>query len=258
MIVLGFDTATRSTAVALRLGDGSTLQARDDPATGEHPGHATRLLAMADELLGERRASAGARSTGSPLGWGRAPSRACASGSRPRAGWRSRWGWSWSGCRACGRSPSRRCESGCRMAQQPSCLAVLMHAAERRLRLRTEMDRSGHRPRSSCRPAHWPPRIWGASWSRRETVMGDERGRRWQAIGDGAVRFRGRATGRRRAVPPDSSPLHLRERARRSARPRRSARRRSRHVRRSCRTTGAGRMRRSPWSASKRWRSRST
>ena len=30
MIVLGFDTATPSTAVGLRLADGRTLQARDD------------------------------------------------------------------------------------------------------------------------------------------------------------------------------------------------------------------------------------
>jgi tRNA threonylcarbamoyladenosine biosynthesis protein TsaB len=51
MIVLGFDTATRATAVALRLADGSTLQARDDPAPDQRPGHATRLLSMADELL---------------------------------------------------------------------------------------------------------------------------------------------------------------------------------------------------------------
>ena len=34
MIVLGFDTATRATAVALRLADGSTLQMRDDPGPG--------------------------------------------------------------------------------------------------------------------------------------------------------------------------------------------------------------------------------
>jgi tRNA threonylcarbamoyladenosine biosynthesis protein TsaB len=54
MIVLGFDTATSSTAVALRLGDGSTLQARDDPSPthpSERPGHTTRLLEMAGELL---------------------------------------------------------------------------------------------------------------------------------------------------------------------------------------------------------------
>lgn len=51
MIVLGFDTATQATAVGLRLADGSTLNARDEPVQDAHPGHATRLLAMAAELL---------------------------------------------------------------------------------------------------------------------------------------------------------------------------------------------------------------
>jgi len=53
VIVLGFDTATQATAVALRLAGGETLRARDDPAAGEHPGHATRLLEMAGELLAQ-------------------------------------------------------------------------------------------------------------------------------------------------------------------------------------------------------------
>jgi tRNA threonylcarbamoyladenosine biosynthesis protein TsaB len=53
VIVLGFDTATQSTAVGLRLADGSTLQARDDPAPDAHPGHATRLLELAGELLAQ-------------------------------------------------------------------------------------------------------------------------------------------------------------------------------------------------------------
>lgn len=51
MIVLGVDTSTSATAVALRLADGRTIEARDDPPTGAHPGHATRLLDMAHELL---------------------------------------------------------------------------------------------------------------------------------------------------------------------------------------------------------------
>ncbi len=51
MIVLGFDTATSATAVGLTLADGSTLQARDDPPAGRRPGHATRLLPLASELL---------------------------------------------------------------------------------------------------------------------------------------------------------------------------------------------------------------
>lgn len=53
MIVLGFDTATQATAVGLRLADGATLQARDDPARDAHPGHATRLLAIAGELIAQ-------------------------------------------------------------------------------------------------------------------------------------------------------------------------------------------------------------
>jgi tRNA threonylcarbamoyladenosine biosynthesis protein TsaB len=53
MIVLGFDTSTPSTVVGLRLADGTTLQARDDPAGGERPGHATRLLPLANGLLSE-------------------------------------------------------------------------------------------------------------------------------------------------------------------------------------------------------------
>jgi tRNA threonylcarbamoyladenosine biosynthesis protein TsaB len=51
MIVLGFDTATPATTVALRLADGSTLETRDDPGPGERPGHATRLLGLAGDLL---------------------------------------------------------------------------------------------------------------------------------------------------------------------------------------------------------------
>jgi tRNA threonylcarbamoyladenosine biosynthesis protein TsaB len=51
MIVLGFDTATRATSVALMLDGGEVLRARDDPGPDEHPGHATRLLSLAGELL---------------------------------------------------------------------------------------------------------------------------------------------------------------------------------------------------------------
>ena len=54
MIVLGFDTATPATAVALLDGaSGDGAERRHDPAPGERPGHAPRLLALAHELLGE-------------------------------------------------------------------------------------------------------------------------------------------------------------------------------------------------------------
>src|SRR5271154_1227532 len=51
MIVLGFDTAPASTTGGVLLSELSTLQARDDPRPGEHPGHATRLLGLTSELL---------------------------------------------------------------------------------------------------------------------------------------------------------------------------------------------------------------
>jgi tRNA threonylcarbamoyladenosine biosynthesis protein TsaB len=54
LIVLGLDTSTTATAVALRVGALEVTEARDDPRPGEHPGHATRLLAMADALLRAR------------------------------------------------------------------------------------------------------------------------------------------------------------------------------------------------------------
>lgn len=52
-VTLSFDTATTATAVALRRPDGQILEARDDPPPGARPGHATRLLALADGLLRE-------------------------------------------------------------------------------------------------------------------------------------------------------------------------------------------------------------
>jgi tRNA threonylcarbamoyladenosine biosynthesis protein TsaB len=51
MKILAFDTATRATTVALDLGGGDGLEARDDPAPGERPRHAATLLPLADRLL---------------------------------------------------------------------------------------------------------------------------------------------------------------------------------------------------------------
>jgi tRNA threonylcarbamoyladenosine biosynthesis protein TsaB len=49
--VLGLDTATPSTAVAVARSDGWLREARDDVAEGERPRHAQRVLALAAELL---------------------------------------------------------------------------------------------------------------------------------------------------------------------------------------------------------------
>jgi tRNA threonylcarbamoyladenosine biosynthesis protein TsaB len=53
VIVLGLDTATPATVVGLALADGTVLQASDNPQPGERPGHSTRLLPFAHELLVE-------------------------------------------------------------------------------------------------------------------------------------------------------------------------------------------------------------
>jgi tRNA threonylcarbamoyladenosine biosynthesis protein TsaB len=58
-------------------------------------------------------------------------------------------------------------------------------------------------------PRALAPEDLGSIVEQAETSTGDERGRRWQAIGDGAVRFRSDLQAAGVAVPPDSSPLHL-------------------------------------------------
>jgi tRNA threonylcarbamoyladenosine biosynthesis protein TsaB len=46
MVVLGLDTATRATAVALRAADGREHERRDDPPAGARPGHTTQALPL--------------------------------------------------------------------------------------------------------------------------------------------------------------------------------------------------------------------
>lgn len=51
MLVLGMDTATPSTAVAVLAPDGRAVERRDDPAPGERPQHGARLLELAEDAL---------------------------------------------------------------------------------------------------------------------------------------------------------------------------------------------------------------
>jgi tRNA threonylcarbamoyladenosine biosynthesis protein TsaB len=51
-VILGFDTATAATAAAV-LGPGVEREARDDPEPGARPNHATRLLALIEEVVGD-------------------------------------------------------------------------------------------------------------------------------------------------------------------------------------------------------------
>lgn len=49
--ILGFDTATPATAVALLNANGDAFEARDDPPRGERPRHAAKLLALCADVL---------------------------------------------------------------------------------------------------------------------------------------------------------------------------------------------------------------
>jgi tRNA threonylcarbamoyladenosine biosynthesis protein TsaB len=53
VIVLAIDTATSATVLGLRSGGGEALEARDDPPAGARPGHSTRLLPLASELIAQ-------------------------------------------------------------------------------------------------------------------------------------------------------------------------------------------------------------
>jgi tRNA threonylcarbamoyladenosine biosynthesis protein TsaB len=49
--VLGLDTATPATVAGVLRADGEAFEARHEPREGERPGHATRLLGLAGEVL---------------------------------------------------------------------------------------------------------------------------------------------------------------------------------------------------------------
>jgi tRNA threonylcarbamoyladenosine biosynthesis protein TsaB len=51
-MILGIDTSTAATAAAV-LGDGVEVERRDDPGPGARPAHATRLLALVEEVLAQ-------------------------------------------------------------------------------------------------------------------------------------------------------------------------------------------------------------
>ena len=53
MNVAGIDTAMPSTVAAVLREDGQVFEARDDPPAGARPAHASRLLALLEQALGE-------------------------------------------------------------------------------------------------------------------------------------------------------------------------------------------------------------
>jgi tRNA threonylcarbamoyladenosine biosynthesis protein TsaB len=213
MIVLGFDTATRSTALALRLADGRTLQARDDPAPDERPGHATRLLEMADELL-----------AGAGIGWGALERIAVGRGPGTftglRVGIATARGLAQSlGVELVGVSSLRALAEGVRRdggGEEEAALAgdgdgiLAVLDARRGEAFAAAYLTAGQGPvEELVSPRALAPEELGSLLVRAEARPSGGRDRRWLAIGDGAVRFRGDLEAAGATVPPDASPAHM-------------------------------------------------
>jgi tRNA threonylcarbamoyladenosine biosynthesis protein TsaB len=196
VIVLGFDTSTRSTAVGLRLADGSGLQARDDPGPETHPGHATRLLQMADRLLAQ-----------GGVGWSRLDRLAVGLGpgrfTGLRVGVATARGLAQSlSAQLVGVSSLRAlAEAALATAERGDRVLSVIDA------LRGEVFASGFLAGAesvSCGLAisrALPPSELAAA------VRGE--GGHWFAVGDGAQRYRAELEAAGVAVPEDSSTLHL-------------------------------------------------
>jgi len=192
VIVLGLDTATPATAVAL-LDDarpGAAAERRHEPAAGERPGHAAQLLALAAELLGDaglrfadvdRIAVGLGPGTFTGLRIGVATARALAQGS---------------GAELVGVSTLRALALAAEPAA-PAGSAVLAVVDARR----GEAFAAGWRDGAAVlEPAALAPPALA------DRVV--RTGGRWLAVGDGALRYRAELEGAGCTVAPDGAPRH--------------------------------------------------
>lgn len=189
--ILGFDTATPDTVVALVRDGAEPVERRQSPAPGERPGHAQQLLPLARELLAEaglafndlHRIGVGVGPgtfTGLRIGVATARALAQASGAD---------------LAAISTLDTLAVAAAADGGHDGSVLAIL--DARRGEAFVAAYDAAGARTRD---PAAVPPEAL-AAWA-------DPGAGSWLAVGDGAVRFREQLEPAGALVPADDSPLH--------------------------------------------------
>lgn len=189
MIVLGFDTATSATAVAVQREGEAVAQARHDPGPGERPGHATRLLELVQAALAE--AGVGLEDV-SRIGVGVGPG-------------------SFTGLRIGVATARALAQAADRPLVGVSTLRALAEAAasgaEGRPVLAVLDARRGEAFAAAWlgeRPLLEPAALAPDALARAAAELGPD----GLAVGEGAVRFRAQIEPAGTAVPPDEDPLH--------------------------------------------------
>jgi tRNA threonylcarbamoyladenosine biosynthesis protein TsaB len=193
MNVLGFDTATAATAVALLTSDGAVVEARDDPAAGDRPRHATALLPLAAGLL-----------DGAALDWPALDLIAVGIGPGTFTGLRigiatARALAQGSGAELVGISSLRALAAGAASESPRRPVAAMIDARRGELFVAAYAG-----AQQLLEPQALKPEQVGAALDPVAPPAADP----WLAVGDGALRFRSVLEAAGVAVAPDDSGLH--------------------------------------------------
>jgi len=184
-VILGLDTATPATVVAVLPDDGEPVELRHQPAPGDRPGHATQLLALARRALDTVGADFGdVRRIGVGVGPG-----------------------TFTGLRigvATARALAQA--TGAQVAAVSTLEALAVAADTERAVLAVLDARRGEAYVAAFRDGE---RLLApmAVAPERLAALADPGHAPWLAVGDGAVRFRDRLESAAE-VPADASPLH--------------------------------------------------
>jgi tRNA threonylcarbamoyladenosine biosynthesis protein TsaB len=184
-VILGLDTATPATVVAVLPDDGEPVELRHEPGSGERPGHATQLLPLARRALDAVGATfADVRRIGVGVGPG-----------------------TFTGLRI-GVATARALAQATGAELAPvSTLAALAHAADDERAVLAVLD--ARRGEAFAAAYHGGEQLTAPVAVAPEELadLADPALAPWLAVGDGAVRFRDRLEPAAE-VPADSSALH--------------------------------------------------